>query len=291
MKYFTIKELTTTNTGLPNVPNDTQKAALETLVKNVLDPARELLKSAISVNSGFRSPEVNKAIGGATNSQHLKGEAADLNCSDKAKLFSLIRNNLPFDQKQLGNILSQNDIITADMEFFEIPSKYIVGLPSKITYNNIYEREAIIDSLSGNVTSITQFGDSGFDRITDFQYDNLGNITKIIYPEAQSGRKNITIKYDKKHIITDTNGLLLAVVVHAANEYDGKKAFDVVETLNRFERMQKIYADGGYRGEELAEKLKKELNYDLKITLRSDKETDFKPIAKTLGGRKKFCLV
>jgi putative transposase len=44
--------------------------------------------------------------------------------------------------------------------------------------------------------------------------------------------------------------------------------------------MQKIYADGGYRGEELAEKLKKELNYDLEITLRSDKTTEFKPLPK-----------
>jgi transposase len=70
-------------------------------------------------------------------------------------------------------------------------------------------------------------------------------------------------------------------VVHAANEYDGKKAFDVIKTLKyRFERMQKIYADGGYRGEELAEKLKKELNYDLEITLRSDKSTEFKPLPK-----------
>jgi len=84
----------------------------------------------------------------------------------------------------------------------------------------------------------------------------------------------------KRHVITDTNGLLLAVVVHAANEYDGKKAFDVIKTLNHFERMQKIYADGGYRGDELKEKLKKELNYDIEITLRSDKETDFKPLPK-----------
>jgi len=98
MKYFTIKELTATNTGLPNVPNDVQISALKALVKNVLDPARELFKGTIGVTSGFRSPEVNKAIGGVATSQHLKGEAADLTCSDKAKLFALIRNNLPFDQ-------------------------------------------------------------------------------------------------------------------------------------------------------------------------------------------------
>jgi IS5 family transposase len=43
-----------------------------------------------------------------------------------------------------------------------------------------------------------------------------------------------------------------------------KRRFDVIKTLKyRFERMQKIYADGGYQGDELAEKLKKELNYNL----------------------------
>jgi putative transposase len=91
---------------------------------------------------------------------------------------------------------------------------------------------------------------------------------------------NKKINGRKRHVVTDTNGLLLAVVVHAANEFDGKKAFDVIETLDRFERMQKIYADGSYRGDELSEKLKKELNYDIEITLRSDKETDFKPLPK-----------
>jgi putative transposase len=85
----------------------------------------------------------------------------------------------------------------------------------------------------------------------------------------------------KRHIITDTNGLLLSVMVRAANEYDGKKAFDVITMLkHRFERMKKIFADGAYRGDELAEKLKKDLNYDLEITLRSDRQTEFKPLPK-----------
>ena len=75
--------------------------------------------------------------------------------------------------------------------------------------------------------------------------------------------------------------MLLSVIVHAANEYDGKKAFDVINTLKyRFERMQKIYADGSYRGNELAEKLKKDLHYDLEITFRNDRETEFKPLPK-----------
>jgi putative transposase len=65
------------------------------------------------------------------------------------------------------------------------------------------------------------------------------------------------IKGRKRHIITDTNGLLLSVVVYAANGHDGKAAPKVIDTLKyRFDRMQKIYADGGYRGE-LVDKVKR----------------------------------
>ena len=58
------------------------------------------------------------------------------------------------------------------------------------------------------------------------------------------------IKGRKRHIITDTNGWLLSVVIHAANEHDSQTGFEVMHTLKyRFDRMQKIYADGGYRGD------------------------------------------
>ena len=88
------------------------------------------------------------------------------------------------------------------------------------------------------------------------------------------------IKGRKRHIITDTNGWLLPVVVHAANEHDSQRGFDVIETLAyRFDRMQKIYADGGYRGE-LGNQVKQQFGWDMEITLRSDKETGFKPLPK-----------
>ena len=86
------------------------------------------------------------------------------------------------------------------------------------------------------------------------------------------------IKGRKRHIITDTNGWLLSVVVHAANEHDSQTGFAVMETLQyRFDRMQKIYADGGYRGE-LIENVKQKLQWDMEITLRTDKESGFKPL-------------
>lgn len=88
------------------------------------------------------------------------------------------------------------------------------------------------------------------------------------------------LKGRKRHIVTDTQGLLLAVDVHPANEHDSKSAFGVLEQLRwRFDRMKKIYADGGYRGQ-LSERVKNELGYEMEITLRSDKATDFKPLPK-----------
>jgi hypothetical protein len=99
-KYFTLEELTVTNENLDNTPGDLAKQKLKALVKNLLDPAREMYGFPICVNSGFRTLAVNKAIGGATKpiSQHTKGEAADLECADNAKLFYLIRDNFDFDQ-------------------------------------------------------------------------------------------------------------------------------------------------------------------------------------------------
>lgn len=97
-KNFTLEELTVTNSKLPNKPNEEQIQSLKNLVKNVLQPLRDIYGKPIKVNSGFRSFAVNKTIGGATTSQHCKGEAADLDCTDNSELFSIIREHLDFDQ-------------------------------------------------------------------------------------------------------------------------------------------------------------------------------------------------
>lgn len=101
MIYFTIKELTKTNTGLDNTPDEQAIANLIQLVDNVLDPLRKLYGKPIRVNSGYRSEAVNKAVGGAKNSQHKYGFAADITGGSKKEnriLFDLIKDNLPFDQ-------------------------------------------------------------------------------------------------------------------------------------------------------------------------------------------------
>jgi zinc D-Ala-D-Ala carboxypeptidase len=99
-KYFTLEELTVSHVKLKNVPGVNELSNLTLLVQNLLDPAREMLGEAIIVNSGYRSPTVNKAVGGAEKpiSQHTKGQAVDIRCSDNAKLFNLICDHLEFDQ-------------------------------------------------------------------------------------------------------------------------------------------------------------------------------------------------
>jgi putative transposase len=88
------------------------------------------------------------------------------------------------------------------------------------------------------------------------------------------------VKGRKRHIITDTQGFLLAVKVHSANEHDSKAGIEVLQSLKYVsDRMKKVYADGGYRGE-LVDKVEKELGWQMEITLRSDKSTEFKPLPK-----------
>ncbi len=88
------------------------------------------------------------------------------------------------------------------------------------------------------------------------------------------------VKGRKRHIVTDTQGLLLAVKVHSAHEHDSKSGYGVINLLkHKFERLKKVYADGGYRGE-LVDKASKELGLEMEITLRSDKSTGFKPLPK-----------
>jgi len=88
------------------------------------------------------------------------------------------------------------------------------------------------------------------------------------------------VKGRKRHIIVDTMGLLLAVVVHAANEHDSKSAPMVIAELRgRFTRLVKIIADGGYRGE-LIENTRKIYGWIVEIVLRSDSSTKFEVLPK-----------
>lgn len=114
MIYFTIDELTKSCTaerlGIDNTPDERIKFNLEQLVRNVLDPLRQKLGFPIIVCSGYRCPELNKAVGGAGNSQHMKGQAADIKYWSGSPYMNrmlaciLISENIPFDQLILEKV-------------------------------------------------------------------------------------------------------------------------------------------------------------------------------------------
>jgi hypothetical protein len=103
--HFTLEEMIISQTaarrGLDNHPSVQVVDSLKELCEHILEPLRDLVGGPILVTSGYRSPAVNAAVGGAANSQHLRGEAADIHCNNlsQQELFELVRNSgLPFDQ-------------------------------------------------------------------------------------------------------------------------------------------------------------------------------------------------
>lgn len=105
MKYFTIAELCKSDTadrlGINNKCNIDHVANLTALVDNVLDPLRTWYGKPLVVSSGYRCPALNKAVKGSNTSQHMSGQAADIDTGDRQQnklLFEYIQKNLPFDQ-------------------------------------------------------------------------------------------------------------------------------------------------------------------------------------------------
>ena len=102
---FTLEELCASSTakekGIKNVPGTAEVVNLCALVHHVLQPLRDAC-GPITISSGYRSAALNKAVGGVANSQHMKGEAADIfikgDMSFGRHIFDRIRKNMVFDQ-------------------------------------------------------------------------------------------------------------------------------------------------------------------------------------------------
>lgn len=121
MKYFTLSELSATNKNLPNKPDKVAESNLIKLVENVLDPLREKYGKPIKVNSGYRSKLVNASVGGAKNSDHLYGFAADITAGNKTEnaiLFQLISDNFKFRQ-----LINEKDFTWIHVSFNEKDNK------------------------------------------------------------------------------------------------------------------------------------------------------------------------
>ena len=105
-KHFSLEELCASATakarGIQNRPNAQQIISLVYLAAYVLEPLREAMHEPIPISSGFRCEQLNRAVGGVSNSQHMKGQAADLcingDLKKGRKWFDYIKTHLNFDQ-------------------------------------------------------------------------------------------------------------------------------------------------------------------------------------------------
>ena len=105
-KHISYKEGVYSNTairvGINNDPNDEQLENMELIANEVFEPLRVWVGGPIKINSFFRSPELNKAIGGSTKSQHCHGQAIDIddtfNRATNAEMYEFIKEHLDFDQ-------------------------------------------------------------------------------------------------------------------------------------------------------------------------------------------------
>ena len=106
-KNFLLSEITHSNTakrlGITNAPEKEHLSNIQALIRKVVQPMRDAL-GPIRISSGYRNPELNRAIGGSRKSQHCKGEALDLQfwksgkMNNKAIYDWVIANDIEFDQ-------------------------------------------------------------------------------------------------------------------------------------------------------------------------------------------------
>ena len=106
-KNFTLSEITKSNTakrlGIDNAPNQEHLNNMQILIRDLIQPMRDAL-GPIRISSGYRSPVLNRAIGGSTKSQHCKGQACDLQFWKEGKMCNkeiydwVLKEGIEFDQ-------------------------------------------------------------------------------------------------------------------------------------------------------------------------------------------------
>ena len=106
-KNFVLSEITHSNTakrlGISNEPTEEHMDKLKMLVRDLIQPLRDSI-GPIRISSGYRNPELNRAIGGSNKSQHCKGEALDIQFWEMGKMNNkviydfILDSNMEFDQ-------------------------------------------------------------------------------------------------------------------------------------------------------------------------------------------------
>ena len=97
-----VRSRTADRRGLDNTPNESQLKCMKEIAEAVFEPLREWAGGPIKINSFFRGEPVNTAIGGSKYSQHMKGQAMDIDDTfghkTNAEMYHYIKDNLDFDQ-------------------------------------------------------------------------------------------------------------------------------------------------------------------------------------------------
>jgi zinc D-Ala-D-Ala carboxypeptidase len=105
-KHISYKEATRSNTalrrGIENIPDVEELENMKLIAEEVFEPLRKWVGGPIKINSFYRSPELNVAIGGSKKSQHCHGQAIDIDDTyghrSNASMFKHIRYNMDYDQ-------------------------------------------------------------------------------------------------------------------------------------------------------------------------------------------------
>lgn len=107
-KHLSLAEISRSETakrkGINNTPSGEHLENFKKLAENIFEPIREHFRVPIHISSGYRSKELNSAIGGSATSQHCSGEAIDIDMDGSAsgvtnaQVFNFIKDNLQFDQ-------------------------------------------------------------------------------------------------------------------------------------------------------------------------------------------------
>lgn len=108
-KNFTLEELTRTNTGYFNAPNESQTINLRIITAAILQPVRSYLNEKVTITSGYRSAQVNIEVNGSNGSFHLSGMAADFKVKSFQKAVDFIQNYLEFTE--LGIYQTEKGVI------------------------------------------------------------------------------------------------------------------------------------------------------------------------------------
>lgn len=121
---FTLKEMLSTSTGLPNFPETWEQLENLQRLAGFLQFVRNIYGKPIIVNSAFRSEAVNEKAGGVKSSYHLKGLAADIRGTDakgNAELLGILKRNIP----QIDQLIAYRSVTSKRIRFIH------VGLPEE----------------------------------------------------------------------------------------------------------------------------------------------------------------